>query len=99
MSDTPLQSLLGYSAAMYPDQVAIHYGSRKISYRELDRRIRQLATGLLHQGVQSGDRVALSVPNCPRNTSADNATVIEVWVAAGRGLNSFQGVADSDTLS
>ncbi|UCE62810.1 MAG: AMP-binding protein, partial [Nitrospirota bacterium] len=70
MSETPLQSFLGYSAAMSPDQVAINYGSRNISYRELDRRIRQLATGLLHQGVQSGDRVALFVPNCPEAVMA-----------------------------
>lgn len=70
MRETPLQSFLGYSAAMAPDQVAINYGSRNISYRELDRRIRQLATGLLHQGVQSGDRVALFVPNCPEAVMA-----------------------------
>ena len=70
MSETPLQSFVGFAAAMYPDQVAINYGTRNISYRELDRRIRQLATGLLHQGMQPGDRVALFVPNCPEAVMA-----------------------------
>ena len=65
MTETPLQSLLGYSAAMHPDQVAMTCGSRNMSYRELDRRIRQLAAGLIDRGIESGDRVALFVPNCP----------------------------------
>ena len=63
--ETALQTLLSYAVSLYPNRVAIRYGSRSIDYRELDNQSCKLASGLLRQGVQPGDRVALFVPNCP----------------------------------
>ena len=67
---TPLQNLLRSSATMYPEQVAIQFGAQSIQYKDLDFLSRQLAAGLLRLGIQSGDRVALFVPNCPEAVMA-----------------------------
>ncbi|MEM9190866.1 MAG: AMP-binding protein [Myxococcota bacterium] len=48
-----------------PDRLAlvvVHQGVRW-SYREFDQRVQDLAKGLLHAGVEKGDRVALWAPN------------------------------------
>ena len=67
---TSLQRLLEHSVAKYPDKVGLRYGSRGICFHELDLLSRQLAGGLLKEGIQSGDRVALFVPNCPEAVTA-----------------------------
>jgi acyl-CoA synthetase (AMP-forming)/AMP-acid ligase II len=38
---------------------------RTLSYRELARGVRALASGLMHGGVGKGDVVAIMAPNCP----------------------------------
>ena len=68
--ETPLQTLLCHSVTHYPEQIAITFDSRSISYKEFDHQTRCLAHGLLNEGIQSGDRVALFVPNCPEAAMA-----------------------------
>ena len=62
---THLQTLLSSPLATNPDKVAIRFDLRELSYKELETQSRKLAAGLLSQGVESGDRVALFLPNCP----------------------------------
>ena len=67
---TPLQALLHRALAANAEKVAIRFGGRDLTYQELDKQSRKLAAGLLSQGVGSGDRVALFLPNCPEAVMA-----------------------------
>ena len=60
-----LASLLANTAADHPDRTALHWEGSTISYGELDRRSASVAGALRAQGVESGDRVALMIPNSP----------------------------------
>jgi long-chain acyl-CoA synthetase len=48
-----------------PDQVAIVYGDREVTWRELDERSSQLANALAAAGVQANDRIARIEKNAP----------------------------------
>jgi len=60
-----LASILLGSAEQRPDQVALRLDERALTYRELDRAARGVATALRQRGLGPGDRVALLVPNVP----------------------------------
>ena len=61
---TPL-SFLRRSAAVFPERTAVVHGERRSTYAELEERVDRLARGLLHAGLESGDRVAFLAPNIP----------------------------------
>ena len=50
--------------ALTPDHEAVIDGPRRLTYRQLNRRINRLAHGLLDQGCARGDRVAVLAYNC-----------------------------------
>ncbi|MEX1021449.1 MAG: long-chain fatty acid--CoA ligase [Litorilinea sp.] len=68
--------ILRDAAATYPDHVAIRMVLRylplgfkvgaTLTYRQLEAQSNRFAHGLLRQGVQPGDRVALMLPNIPQ---------------------------------
>jgi fatty-acyl-CoA synthase len=53
------------SAARHPDAVALIFGERRLTYRELSRRALQAANGLLALGLNKGERVAVLLENGP----------------------------------
>src|SRR5262249_42386114 len=57
-----------------PDEVAIRFEDRSITWSELDDRIRRVAAGLAAVGVEKGDRVAILMTNRPE--------FVEVAIAA-----------------
>jgi fatty-acyl-CoA synthase len=59
------QSFLRRNAFVFPDKVAVVYGNRRYSYRELEERVNRLASRLRAAGLQRGDRVAWLCPNIP----------------------------------
>ncbi len=63
-----LGSILQASAEARPDHPAVKLNERAVSYAELDRAARGIATSLLHSGIQPGDAVAIMVPNLPEFT-------------------------------
>jgi len=65
-----LGSILRTGAFETPEAIAIRSGERAISYAELDRAARGVATRLQERGVAPGERVALLVPNVPEFTIA-----------------------------
>ena len=48
-----------------PDQIAIVFGDREVTWREIDERSSQLANALAAAGVQAGDRIARIEKNGP----------------------------------
>jgi long-chain acyl-CoA synthetase len=62
----PLYKFLEAAAERIPNQVAtIFYGS-KLTYRQLDRKVNQMAHVLHGLGVQKGDRILVVLPNMPQ---------------------------------
>ena len=61
---TPL-SFLERSAGVWPDKVAVIYGSRRLTYTELAAEAMRVARALRASGVGPGDRVAYLMPNLP----------------------------------
>ena len=66
---TPLL-FLERAARVYAPRVAAVYGRRRITYEELGRRARRLATALRQGGLRPGDRVAVLAPNVPAHLDA-----------------------------
>ena len=60
----------------HPDREALVWGDLSLTYAELDQRAAAAAGGLAALGIQSGDRVALSLPNVP--------AVVEAFLAVQR---------------
>ena len=60
-----LSILLEDSAAKYPDRDALVLGAMRFSYAQVNGMANQVAHYLVAEGIQPGDRVALSCPNLP----------------------------------
>ncbi|MBM3509138.1 MAG: acyl--CoA ligase [Alphaproteobacteria bacterium] len=61
--DETLADLLARHTAKQPNKTAILSGPDRLTYSELDRRMRSLASGLKGLGVRAGDVVAVQLPN------------------------------------
>lgn len=66
--------LLSESARHHPEYDAVRWGSRRLSYGELDDRVNSLAAGLTELGLSTGDRIGFIMWNRPE--------VLEVLFAA-----------------
>ena len=58
-------NILRRSAFNFPDKTALIFEDRRISYDALNRRVNRAAHGLLQQGLQQGDRMAVLLHNGP----------------------------------
>ena len=54
--------LLDFAISHFRSRTAIEMSGTRVSYRQLGRRIRCLAQGLLDSGIRAGDRVAIVLP-------------------------------------
>lgn len=63
--EVPLFQFLSDAAAKYPDQAAIIFFGKVITYRELEEMTDRLGNALQSMGVRPGDRVSLMFPNVP----------------------------------
>ena len=83
-----LGTILQASASEKPQAEVIRAGDVVLSYRELDRAARGVATSLRERGISPGDKVALLVPNVPEFAIAyfgilyAGATVVPINVLA-----------------
>jgi fatty-acyl-CoA synthase len=72
------------SARRYPNKAALVFFGKVWTYREVLQKAERLAGVLHHQGVKKGDRVVLSLQNCPQLVIAHfailraNAVVVPV---------------------
>ena len=62
---TPL-SFLERSARVWPDKVAVIYGSQRLSYSEFAAEVAGTARALQASGIEPGNRVAYLMPNLPQ---------------------------------
>lgn len=63
--DLTLGATLRRTVERFPDRIFIRLGEREITFRDADRQVDRLASGLLSLGVKRHDRVALWLPNTP----------------------------------
>ena len=61
--------ILRESASARPDHIAIRLNGRALSYVEVDREARGIATALLERGMVPGQTVAVLIPNVPEFTT------------------------------
>ena len=84
LPDTSLWDNLETSARRYPNKAALVFFGRVFSYREVLQKAERLAACLRGLGVNNGDRVVLSMQNCPQLVIAHfailraNAVVVPV---------------------
>lgn len=69
-SDESLVDLLDHAVARFRDRVALDFYGKATTYGELGDEVARAAEALRGLGVQSGDRVALVLPNCPQHVVA-----------------------------
>ena len=93
MTSGTLDGDLRASAAAGPDRTAIVASGQRVTYRELDERVEELALGLRTLGVVRGDRVAVVMRN-----SADLAVAIYAIVRAGAAFVPLNPTAKEEKL-
>ncbi|WP_349775345.1 AMP-binding protein [Geitlerinema calcuttense] len=64
-SQVTLISLFEQSQREQPGKVAVVYDGQKITYRDIDAKVRKLALSLTAMGVRKGDRVGILLRNSP----------------------------------
>ena len=69
-----LETVLRAQAVRYPDKIALVCENERIAYRDLDGRIRRVASGLKEQGLGAGDRIVVFLNN--------GVEIIELFYAA-----------------
>lgn len=64
-SQWALARVLGARAAEHPQRIFLVAGGRSVSYGQVDAQAQALAAALSELGIESGDRVAIVMPNRP----------------------------------
>ena len=77
----PMGDILRRSAVRFPDKTALIYRDRRLSYRQLNRRVNSLADGFVKMGLKKGDRIAVILHN--------SIEFIEVYFAAAKSGGIF----------
>jgi fatty-acyl-CoA synthase len=62
--DKNFADALDWASAEYAEREAIVHGNLRLSFAQLASQVRAFARGLVEQGVQPGDKVALWMPDC-----------------------------------
>jgi long-chain acyl-CoA synthetase len=69
-----MSDVLKRSTANFPKGKSLEFAGNRISFKEFDDQVNQVANGLIAMGVAKGDRVALLLPNIPQVAVATYAT-------------------------
>jgi fatty-acyl-CoA synthase len=69
---TPV-GFLWRSAAIFPDKTAVVHGERRLTYRDIEKRVNRFADALVKAGLRRHDRVAMLCPNTPAMLEAHYA--------------------------
>ncbi|KHF35470.1 Long-chain-fatty-acid--CoA ligase [Paenibacillus sp. P1XP2] len=82
--DYPKQNLAKFlvdSAATYPQQIALDFLGKKMTYASLLQSVYRFANALQRLGVRKGDRIAIMLPNCPQGVIAYYGTLLVGGIA------------------
>jgi len=90
---TPL-SMLRRARRIFPDRLAVVYGSHRKTYAEYHERVTRLASALTHAGIKPGDVVATVLPNLPAQAEAHFGVP-----ACGAVLNTINTRLEADTVA
>lgn len=90
---TPL-SHLQRASRVFPNTLAVSYGSHRKNYREYHDRVTCLASALSLHGIRSGDVVATMIPNLPAQAEAHFGVP-----ACGAVINAINTRLDVGTVS
>lgn len=71
-----LAHFLEQSAALYPDQTALDFLGKQMTYHEVLDHVYRFANALLQLGIRKGDRIAIMLPNCPQCVIAYYGTML-----------------------
>ncbi len=66
IEEKPVYALLDEAVAKWPDNKAVDFMDKKLTYRELDTLVKRAAKGFQKLGVKKGVHVGLYLPNCPQ---------------------------------
>lgn len=72
----PVQAFLKESAEKSPNKVSIHFLGKELTFKEVYESSLKFAAYLKELGLEKGDRVAISLPNCPQNVIAYFGTLM-----------------------
>jgi acyl-CoA synthetase (AMP-forming)/AMP-acid ligase II/acyl-coenzyme A thioesterase PaaI-like protein len=78
--DLTIPQLAVEAAACWPDALAVIDGEQRVTFRELEEKMREAAAAFVAAGLQSGERVSIWLPN-----SLD-------WIVACLGLQAAGGI-------
>ena len=87
-------SFLRKAAYVYPDHVATIHGERRLTWGEVYRRCRQLASALSRRGIGRGDTVAAMLPNVPAMVELHFAPAM-----LGAVVNTLNTRLDAETIA
>ena len=87
-------SFIERTAHVYPDRIAVIYGSHRQSWRETYARCRRLASALVQRGIGVGDTVAVMLPNVPAMFEAHFGVPM-----TGAVLNTLNTRLDAEAIS
>ena len=73
---TPLWDNLAVNARRYPDKAALVFMGTVFTYAQVMHTVEQLAAKLYTLGVSKGDRVVLTMQNCPQLVMAHFAILL-----------------------
>jgi fatty-acyl-CoA synthase len=101
MPSTTLWDNLAVNAQRYPNKSAVHFMGTAWTYLDIMRQAERLSAWLVANGVVAGDRVLLTMQNCPQWLIAHfailraNAVVVPVN-PMNRSLELQHYIADAD---
>jgi len=90
---TPL-SFLSRAADVFPDRIGCVHGDRKLTWGEIERRCRRLASALARRGLKRGDTVSIMSTNVPPMLEAHFGVPM-----AGCVLNALNYRLDARTIA
>ncbi len=64
--EIPLDRMLDNAVRDFPENDAVIFQGRKITYRELGEDVTRMASALAQMGLKKGERMAIMLPNCPQ---------------------------------
>ena len=67
----------------FPDRPACYFMGREFSFKALRDMVHKFATFLQKNGLKKGDRVAISLANCPQYMAAHFGTILAGGVSSG----------------